>query len=69
VRIVRNAPEFFINLGGAYSGKQKIRKQRNNRGQKMYPLLQICNLSALQPMRTDGQPFKSVEQPKNRDMG
>jgi hypothetical protein len=29
VRIARNAPEFFINLGGAYSGKQKIRKQRN----------------------------------------
>src|SRR4030095_11775605 len=34
VRIVRSAPEFFINFRGAYSGKEKIRKQRNNRGEK-----------------------------------
>src|SRR5215467_6409895 len=34
VRIARNAPELFIDFRGAYSGKLKIRKQRNNRGEK-----------------------------------
>jgi hypothetical protein len=57
VRIVRSAPEFFINFRGAYSGKEKLRKQKKQSWRKMDYALRICNLRS----NRRGKPFKSVE--------
>jgi len=51
VKIARNAPEFFIDFGGAYSGKQKIRKQRNNRGEKWTSCCKSVICAATDPKR------------------